>query len=164
MYNRRFSQQFSNIPPSNALPSEPTFELVIFPIGKLNLALKIESVYKVANYEPMSGGELGYIGVTYIDDQEITVVNLYQRLFKSRQSDELPESKRLLIVQNSKGELCGIPIVDTPKLIEVPQSQIRGLPEAYRRADTLEIASHVAVIPQADTKLTLFVVDVDQLC
>ena len=164
MYNPGLSRPLTNIPATHSLPSEPTIELVVFPIGKLNLALRIEVVYKVANYEPIDGGELGYIDVAYVDDQEITVVNLYQRLFKSRPSDESPASNRLLIAQNSRGELVGIPIVDTPKLIEVPQSQIRELPEAYRRADTFEIASHVAVIPQAGTKLTLFVVDVDQLC
>ena len=164
MNNRGVSRKFSNIQPFNLQPSEPSLELVVFSIGKLNLALQIESVYKITNYEPIYADGLGYVGVAHIDDQEITVVNLYQRLFKSQQSDESPANNCLLIVQNSKEELFGIPVIDTPKLIEVPLSQIRGLPEAYRRADTLEIASHVAVIPQAETKLTLFVVDVDQLC
>ena len=164
MYNPGLSRPLNNIPTTHSLPSEPTHELVVFPIGKLNLALRIESVYKVAHYDPIDGGELGYISVTYVEDQEITVVNLYQKLFKSSPADEVPENNRLLIAQNSKGELVGIPLVDTPKLIEVPQSQIRELPEAYRRADTFEIASHVAVIPQSENKLTLFVVDVDQLC
>ena len=162
MKDRRISPKISNIQLSIPEPSEASIELVIFPIGKLNLALRIESVYKVANYEPINGSGLGYISVAQIDNQQITVVNLYQRLFKSQQ-DELPQSNRLLIVQNAKEELLGIPVVDTPKLIEIPLSQIRSLPEAYRRADTLEIASHVAVISQANTKLTLFVVDIDRL-
>ena len=163
MNNSPVSRRVSNIQLFVPQPSEPSIELVIFTIGKLNLALLIESVYKVANYKPIDGSGLGYVGVAQVDDQQITVINLYLRLFKAQQSDDSPPSNRLLIVQNSSQELVGIPVADTPKLIEIPLSQVRSLPAAYRRADTLEIASHVAVISQAETKLTLFVVDVDRL-
>ncbi|NES01156.1 MAG: chemotaxis protein CheW, partial [Symploca sp. SIO1B1] len=44
-----------------------------------------------------------------------------------------------------------------------PLSQIRILPESYRRADTLDIASHVAVINQAGVALTVFLLDVELL-
>jgi purine-binding chemotaxis protein CheW len=47
--------------------------------------------------------------------------------------------------------------------MEVPLSTIRVLPESYRRADTLEVASHVAVIPQEAGSLSVFLLDVDQL-
>jgi purine-binding chemotaxis protein CheW len=47
--------------------------------------------------------------------------------------------------------------------MEVPLSRFRVLPEAYRRADTLEVASHVAVIPQHETPLTVFLLDVELL-
>ena len=39
----------------------------------------------------------------------------------------------------------------------------RVLPDAYRRADTLEVASHVAVIPQGGVPLTVFLLDVQLL-
>jgi purine-binding chemotaxis protein CheW len=66
-------------------------------------------------------------------------------------------------VQNTTGELYGIPVAETPVLMEVSLSQVRVLPESYRRADTLDVASHVAVIPQETAPLTLFVLDVDLL-
>ena len=73
--------------------------------------------------------ELGYVSVFQIDDQQITVVNLYQRFFKSQQSDEFPANNRLLIVQNSRQELFGIPVADTPKLDRdslIPGPQLTG--------------------------------------
>jgi purine-binding chemotaxis protein CheW len=47
--------------------------------------------------------------------------------------------------------------------MEIPLSAIRLLPESYRRADTLEVASHVAVIPQDKESITIFLLDVDLL-
>jgi purine-binding chemotaxis protein CheW len=67
------------------------------------------------------------------------------------------------MVKNTIGELYGIPVADSPLLIEVPLSRIRVLPESYRRANTLDLASHVAVIPQEGAPLTVFLLDVDRL-
>ena len=47
--------------------------------------------------------------------------------------------------------------------MELPLSQIRTLPESYRRGDTLEIASHVTRVQQNDQLLTVFILDVDRL-
>jgi purine-binding chemotaxis protein CheW len=68
-----------------------------------------------------------------------------------------------VLVKNTTGELYGIPVADTPTLMEVPSSMVRVLPESYRRADTIEVARHVAVIPKGETQLTVFLLDVDLL-
>jgi purine-binding chemotaxis protein CheW len=88
---------------------------------------------------------------------------LHQRFFKTSQLSESNLSGYLIVVQNTTNELYGIPVVETPALMEVPQEMIRVLPESYRRADTLDVASHVVVIPQNGTPLTIFVLDVDRL-
>ncbi|MEM7594622.1 MAG: chemotaxis protein CheW, partial [Cyanobacteria bacterium P01_A01_bin.83] len=57
----------------------------------------------------------------------------------------------------------GIFVAQAPNLIDVPQSQIRILPNSYRHADTLEIASHVAIIDQGETSKTIFILDLAKL-
>ena len=58
------------------------------------------------------------------------------------------------------GEPLGIMVAQTPILLDVPLSQIRTLPQSYRQADTLAIASQVAIIPQSDrTIMTVFILD-----
>jgi len=66
-------------------------------------------------------------------------------------------------MQNKTGELYGVPVADAPILIDVPLSAIRLLPESYRRSDTVNIARHVAVIPQDSGAKTIFLLDVDLL-
>lgn len=138
-------------------------KLIVFNMGRLNLALRIESVYKVVNHISTYGSGLGAVGITHLGEGEITVVDLHQRFFKASQISESSLSGYLIVVQNITGELYGIPVTETPALMEVSPAMIRVLPESYRRADTLDVASHVAVIPQDGTPLTIFVLDVDRL-
>lgn len=138
-------------------------KLIVFNMGRLNLALRIESIYKVVNHTSTYGSGLGAVGVTHLGEGEITVVDLHQRFFKASQLSESNLNSYLIVVQNTTGELYGIPVAETPALMEVPRAMIRVLPESYRRSDTLDVASHVAVITQDGTPLTIFVLDVDRL-
>lgn len=141
-----------------------SLKLLVFGMESLNLALPIESVYKVVNRTSIYGSGLKPVGVAHLGNAEVTVVDLYQRFFTHSQSKESHRGGYLVTVKNATGELYGIPVSDTPVLMDVPVSQIRSLPESYRRADTLDVASHVAVIPQQDASpLTLFLLDVDLL-
>lgn len=148
---------------SRTRKTKSLLKLIVFNIGRLNLALRIETVYKVVNHTSTYGSGMGAVGVTHLGEGEITVVDLHQRFFKASQISESSLSGYLIVVQNITGELYGIPVTETPALMEVPRAMIRVLPESYRRADTLDVASHVAVIPQDGTPLTIFVLDVDRL-
>ncbi len=143
--------------------AQKSLKLIVFELGNLNLALPIESVFKIFNYAPVYGSGVNRVGIAHVSDLEVTVVDLYQRFFKSSQPHEYFRGNYLVVVQNKTGELYGIPVADTPILMEVPSSQIRILPESYRRADTLDVASHVAIIPQERSSLTVFLLDVDLL-
>jgi purine-binding chemotaxis protein CheW len=156
----------NNQAPNIGLPigqSQRSIKLLTFSIGKLNVALPVDLVRKVVNYTPIYGSGLSHLGVARIDDREITVVDLHKRLFHVSQS--MPSGLRgyLIIARNGVGESFGILVGQTPSLQDVPISQIRALPASYRRADTLEIASHVTVIFQKEESLTVFILDVDRL-
>lgn len=155
--------KFADTPLSKARKTTPSLKLIVFSMGGLNLALQIESVYKVVNHTPVYSSGSNYIGVTHLADTEVTVVDLHKRFFKSSLLSNSEREGYLVIVKNTVGELYGIPVANTPTLVEVPLTMIRVVPESYRRADTLEVASHVAVIPQAEATLTIFLLDVDLL-
>lgn len=148
------------------MPGQETrspLKVIVFAIGSLNLALPIESVYKVLNRTPVYGSGIKQVGVTHIGDRGITVIDLHQRFFKSNQPDASETSGYLVVMQNKIGELYGIPVPNTPVLMDVPLSTIRVLPESYRHADTVDIARHVAVIPKDSASLTIFLLDIDLL-
>lgn len=138
-------------------------KLVVFTMGNLNLALPIKFVYKVVNHTPVYSSGVVPVGVTHLGDIEITVVDLYRRFFQESLTKFSSQGGYLVIVQNTTGELYGIPVAETPVLMEVPSSLIRVLPESYRRSDTLDVASHVAVVPQETASLTVFLLDVELL-
>lgn len=163
MTNQLINVQFSASDSSRTRQATSLLKLVVFSIGNLNLALRIELVYKVVNHTFTYGSGLGAVGITHLNEGEITVVDLHQRLLKTNSVSESKPNSYLVVVQNKIGELYGIPVAETPALIEVPLSMIRVLPESYRRADTLDIATHVAVIPQNETPMTVFLLDVDRL-
>lgn len=139
----------------------PFLKALIFSIDSLNLALRIESVYKVLNAIPIYGSGLNGVGIVHMGDREITVLDLRQQLLQSPRSNTSFSGDYLVIVQNTTGELYGIPTETVPILIDIPLSNIRILPESFRHADTLGIASHVAVVSQSETTLTLFLLDSD---
>jgi purine-binding chemotaxis protein CheW len=151
--------------PKFSRPRQATsfLKIVVFSMGNLNLALRIDAVYKVVNHTSTYGSGIRSVGVTHLGESEITVVDLHQQFFKASQGDSSNLNDYLIVVQNATGELYGIPVAETPSLMEVPLSMIRILPESYRRADTLDIANHVAVIPQESGTLTVFLLDVDRL-
>ena len=149
--------------PSKAQQNTSVLKLVVFGIGSLTLALPIEFVNKVVNQTRVYSSGLNHMGIAHLGDSEITIIDLHRRLFKSEQTSQSGKGSYLIITKNTLGEIFGIPVTETPALMDLPLSLIRVLPESYRRADTLEIASHVAVIPQETEPLTVFLLDVDRL-
>jgi chemotaxis signal transduction protein len=140
-----------------------SLKIVVFSVGNINVALRVESVQKVISKVSVYSTGVNYLGVADIGGEEITVIDLHKRFFKSDQQNESNSAKYLIITENSVKEKFAILVVQTPTLMEVPLEHIRTIPESYRRGDTLEIASHVAIIPQESTSLTVFLLDPDRL-
>ncbi|MEQ9670225.1 chemotaxis protein CheW [Coleofasciculus sp. G2-EDA-02] len=138
-------------------------KLIHFTLGKLYLALPIESVYKILNRAPVHGSGMNQVGVTHSGEEDITVIDLYQRFFKESLPEAATGGGYLVTMQNQVGEIYGIPVAEAPILIDVPLSAIRLLPESYRRSDTVNIARHVAVIPQDSGTKTIFLLDIELL-
>jgi purine-binding chemotaxis protein CheW len=139
-------------------------KLLVFPIGSLNVALSIDQVQKVINYSTVMGSGLNHYGLVNIGNEEVTVIDLHQKLFKAPQTFNAEDKKYLLLAENSINETFAILIKNSPELYDVQTNIIRTLPESYRRADTLQIASHVFIIDQNEpTEKTVFILDPNEL-
>lgn len=138
-------------------------KMVVFGMGNLNLALRIEDVYKVIHLTHIYGGAVNGVGITHVGDREVIVVDLHRRLFPYSITNAASKGGYLIIAQNREGKLYGIPVAVVPALMEIPLSSIQVLPDAYRDADLLGFASHFCHIPQVETPLTIFLLNVEQL-
>lgn len=138
-----------------------TIKVLVFNINNLNLGVRIETVYKVLNATQIYRRGNNWVGIAHIGDREVTVLDLHQRLFAEDKTNENPADRYLIVIQNKQNELYGIPVETVPALIDLPVSAIRVLPESFRQADSLGIASHVAVLTEADNSITLFMLDID---
>lgn len=155
-------------PSARVATAGPTIRVVAFPLGALNLALRVESVERVLNNVPIYSSGLNSFGVTHLGDREITVLDLQQQLFHTAtlvpgEGKAAPLSPYLVVIQNSAGEAYGVPIQTPPALTEIPVDAVRVLPASYRRSDTLGIASHVAQVKGDAGPRTVFMLDVDRV-
>ena len=160
-------QIFNSYQSSTIIPQaiNLSLKLVIFQIGKLTLSLPVKQVKKVTRYNQTHGSGLSYVNLSHLGNQEVAIIDLHHKLFKVSQNELSLEKGYFIITNNTAGDYLGIRVLQTPILLDVPFSRIRILPISYRHADTLEIASHVAVLPQDDETLeTIFILDVDCLC
>lgn len=138
-------------------------KFLLFQVGKLSLALSVDQIQKVINYTPIFGSGLGAFGVAHIGDQQITVIDLHKQFFKTSQTMILGQKGYLILSKSNMGETFALWVAQTPTLIDVSLSQIRALPESYRRGDTLGAASHVVLIANQTETMTVFILDIYRL-
>ena len=148
---------------SNSSPKS-LIKLLVFEVGKLTLALPILQVKKVVRKNAVHGSGLSHVNLAHLEEQEVAVVDLHQKLFKVNQTEVSPNQGYFIVTKNIIGEPLGISVAHPPRIIDVPSGQIRLIPDSFRRADTLEIASHVLVIPEENANsLTIFMLDLKRL-
>ena len=139
-----------------------SIKLLVFEVGKLTLALPILQVKKIVKQNEVHGSGLSHVNLSHLPDLEVAVVDLHQKLFGVSQTRQVTTGY-FVITKNVADEPLAIVVQQAPTLIDVTLDRIRLLPDSYRRADTLGIASHVTVIPQDEKNLTIFILDLTRL-
>jgi len=136
-------------------------KLIVFPIGALRLAVQMDNISRVINCPKIYSSGLNAAGVTTVGDRELTTVDLHQQLFGTPGSFNPERPGYLVLTPSPTGEIMGIPTPETPMLLEVPLAQIRELPQSYRQADTLWVASHMLRSPleEGGELQSIFVLD-----
>lgn len=135
-----------------------TSRLILMTMGKLLIACRIETVYKVVSSSKMHS--TSHMGVVHVDNRPLVVSDLYPKLFNT----SIPaEPEYFVIVSSMNDDLVGIPVLKSPNLIDVPRERIKTLPASYRQTDTLRIVSHVVMLQTEKETSTIFVIDENTL-
>jgi chemotaxis signal transduction protein len=142
---------------------QKNMKVVMFAIGSIHCAINIFSIYKIVSSTKLYGEDNHWVSMMRVDDREVTVIDLHRRLFPNDPSVSNSRPSYIAILQNSQGEMYGLPVRGMPSLIEIGVDNIRVLPASFRQANALGMASHVAVVPQPSGQLTVFLLDVDRL-
>lgn len=150
--------------------TEPTIHLIAFSLRQQWFALPILQVVKVVPMGNLHGDPKQFgIAVTVYQDQELLVLDVGHRIFQDTPSASIGGAAYLLIVQNSTGDLVGIPIDAPPTLRRVPESACKPLPEDYMNYGNIKCVSDIIVeqsVPQSGAKSdhrALFLLNAEQL-
>ncbi|MGF1498415.1 MAG: chemotaxis protein CheW [Elainellaceae cyanobacterium] len=152
-----------------------------FQIQQEWFALSIRLVRKLTLMGPVYGATgNGSMGLTHFEHQEIPVIDAQYRIFGQAASRSLPSSqipvspaahaahassdssqRYLLVIQNRRRELVGIPLSAQPVLRRVPESAFAPLPAAYSANGSLRCVSAIAVL--GPDQPSLFLLDTSRL-
>ena len=151
----------SSSPSPGKSDSGPVAKLVTFSIGRLTLALPMVSISRVINMPEVFSSGLSAVGVATLNRLQLTIIDLHHQLFKQPAPNSGEQRGYLIILPSPADHPIGIPTLATPTLVDVPERDIRILPAAYRQADTLSIASHIArITTESGGKQSIFLLDV----
>lgn len=128
--------------------------------------LEITSVQKVIRLGQVCGDphKTG-ISLIHYQDQEILVIDVGYKIFGRASSNSLNNislaERYLAIIQNSKGNLVGLPIDSPPAIQRVPESSIIQIPDTYLHLGNLNCISSQMI--ERSSEPPLFLLDPEQL-
>lgn len=141
---------------------EATTKILIFPVGELYLAVYLEDVQKVVRVPEIFSSGQKPVGVARFDQEEITILDLHKKIYAD--SDvAIANYSHLIVLNLSQQNPCGVPVTQLPIIAEIPLSQLHPLPDTYRHADTLGIASYTVNILQGENSITAFLISPNSL-
>lgn len=140
-------------------------KFIVFMIADYLVALPMVTVLKVVNYPPGLNGNLRAAGLIQIGQHPIVILDLHQKFTNSYAPQLTRNSPFLVITQMVRGELCGIPVDETPNIVDLSRDNIRALPKSYHQLGqlNLDIFSHVAVLSEEEKTFTIFLLDINRL-
>lgn len=142
-------------------------KLILFSFGQqimngnlpIYFGVHIQSIQHIYGQTTIYSSGKTLAGIAHVEDQEITILDLCRYL----SNEPLPETNYLLTLRSPQVDLIGIPLSDSPVLVEVPPNKIRTLPATYRHLDHLGIANQVAIAETEEGSQTAFLLDLERL-
>lgn len=138
-------------------------KFLFFPVGTLNFALSVDVVKKVYKNTTIHSSGLNDLGLAHFGDFDVPVIDLHRRIFNTTLAYGPQLKSYVILTFNSANERFGVLIPNSPSLIDIPFDSVRVLPESYRRRDSLDIASHVALLSDQEPQITVFILEADSL-
>lgn len=150
--------------------SEATRQVITFYLCQEWFALTIESVQKVVPLGSVYGDPKNQgISLTTYQDREVVVIDVGHRIFGEKthanspfsSPENDPAQRYLIVLQNFRGEVVGLPIDSQPVLKRVPVANFAPLPETYLSQGNIHCISSVMI--QVAHEPAIFLLDSEQL-
>ncbi len=142
-----------------------TRQMLVFQLQKEWFAIPIELVKQVVVLKDIYGDpDQNGISLTLYQNQEILVVDVGKRIFqKSKNPEDLinDDPRYLIVLENNKGEIVGLPIDCTPSLKRVADSAFSPLPSGYISEGNIHCVSNLIV--ESQEQKPYFLLDVEML-
>jgi hypothetical protein len=123
----------------------PTIELIVFDISDVSFGIPIAKIERIiSNLHLAQDPTL---------TQDIEMLDLHDRLT----GIAISSPTAIAIFRRNSHQLSGIPIDTIPTLVDVPLDRIRILSTEFRTTNPLGIATHIAMISNPITELTIFI-------
>ncbi len=168
-----------------------TFKVIILPIANYLFAVPMNKVLQVLRCPPNIRNSPVDSELTHLDDRPVLVLNLQVRLQSSSSSapqsslqsslqpslqpslqSSLLSSKKhrtagadkfLVLTQSRTGYLCGLRVDRLPDILDLPDSAIQLLPESYRQNNLQGLAKYVAILPNGERKMVIYLLELEEL-
>lgn len=146
---------------------EPNRKLILFSFGQqvlngnlpIYFGVHIHSIQQIYGKTTIYSSGKTLAGIAHVGDHEITILDLCRYL----SNKPLSEVNYLITLKSPDMDQLGIPLCESPVLVEVPPKNIRKLPDSYRNLDYLGIANQVAIAETEEGSQTAFLLDLDRL-
>ena len=159
-----------------------TQQVIVFQMQRDWFALPIFAVKKVVPKSEIQGNYYSSgAGLTIYEGRELLILDIHYQVFGNRRNqtsssdlladapalesaeslDSLSTEGYLLIVRNRQEELVGLPVISSPTVRRVAQSDIVPLPPNYAARVNIQFVS--GLIVQTDGHPILFLLNPDQL-
>lgn len=132
---------------SDAAPPPVAMRVLMAPFKQIWLAIPMEASRKIIRFETdIAGLKMG--DRVQIDRFSAQICRLYEHIYGVPNPE--PESHGV-VVHLSPTEILVIPMVQVPTIVDLPQVALQPILSDYRDLFMLEVASHIAALPQTDT-------------
>jgi chemotaxis signal transduction protein len=135
-------------------PKTATLKVLLFSLGHLYLAIRLEGVQKVIPMPEVIKSGAKRLGVAHFEDREAIVLDLFQTIYDRSAT----KGNGYLVVLETDQNLYGITVPTLPMMKEIPVADFRPVPADYRDRDALGIAeqmTQIALNPTQDVTVLL---------
>jgi len=137
-----------------------TIRTIAFQAAGYTFALPMQAVLKVSQCPPLAESQADEVGLLQLGTRAIALLNLSDRLGKSRAAhDQEARGQFLILVRAPSGEPYGIQIDELPNMLDIPSRAIRPLPATARQSPLRRVANYAALWQANDQEHLIFLLD-----
>jgi chemotaxis signal transduction protein len=133
-----------------------TMKVLVFSLGDLFLALRLEGVQKVMKMPQIFKSGDKFLGITQWEGKDVLVLDLYRHIYGTPAAQD----KGHLIIVRTTTTFFGLAVDTVPTMVDIPLAEICPVSAEFRNRDTLGIAeSMVQVALGKQEKQMAFLLD-----